>query len=62
MRKDEINKANKIIVTKAFPNPREWSKKRDLIRQIGKEEEFEVNLALDTFINLQIATPSICTS
>ena len=32
------------------------------MRQIGKEEEFEVNLALDPFTNLQIATPSICTS
>ena len=31
------------------------------MRQIGKEE-FEVNLALDPFTNLQIATPSICTS
>ena len=35
------------IKKKTFPNPREWSKKRNLLRQIGKKEEFEVNLALD---------------
>ena len=38
------------IKKKTFPNPREWSKKRNLLRQIGEEEEeFEVNMAMNPF-------------